>query len=116
MRCQVSSSTLSKPNGRRIIFVAMILAILCLGLACKSRPNAPVLHQGVGVIEEVDREAAKVQINHEEIKGYMPAMSMPYRVKDKTILTTISPGDQVEFTMEDGPAGLFILELKKKEK
>ena len=113
MRCRVSSSRLSKTGGRRIFLAALVL---CLGLACKSKPSAPVLHQGVGVIEEVDREAAQVQINHEEIKGYMPAMSMPYRVKDTTILAAMNPGDRVEFTMEDGPAGLFILELKKKEK
>jgi protein SCO1 len=96
------------------IFLAAFL--LCLCLSCKSRPSAPVLHQGVGVIEEIDRNTAQVQINHEEIKGYMPAMSMPYRVKDKNILALINPGDKVDFTMEDSPAGIFILELKIKEK
>jgi Cu(I)/Ag(I) efflux system periplasmic protein CusF len=105
-------------NKHRTKLSFLVALLLCVGLsaACKSTPKAPVIHQGTGVIEEINETAAQVQINHEEIKDYMPAMSMPYRVKDKAILTTVKQGDTVEFTMEDSSAGIFITELKKKEK
>ena len=103
---------MSKTGWIRILLAALCLCLGC-SAACKRKATEPVLHQGVGVIEEIDQETAKIQINHDEIKGYMPAMSMAYRVKDKTILTLVKPGDKVEFTMEDSPAGIFILELKK---
>jgi Cu(I)/Ag(I) efflux system protein CusF len=87
-----------------------------LATSCSKKPSVPVIHEGVGVIEEVDQEASTIQINHEEIKGYMPAMSMPYKVKDKSLLEKIKPGDKVNFTMEDSSAGIFIIDLKKQSK
>ena len=106
---------MSRQESGRLSLAAfcIFVVVITVGVACKSR--APVIHQGVGVVEEVDEGAAQIQINHEEIKGYMPAMSMPYRVKDKTLLGVAKPGDKVEFTMEDSSAGIFIIELKKAE-
>ena len=34
-------------------------------------------------------------IKHEEIKGFMPAMTMPYEVKDVRLLDGIAPGDLI---------------------
>lgn len=87
-----------------------------MGASCKTKPAAPVMHEGVGVIEEVNKEAAIVQINHEDLKNYMPAMSMPFKVKNAALLDTIKIGDKVEFTLEDSAAGIFVIELKKKTK
>lgn len=94
--------------------VWLVAICLCLGLGAACRSKAPVIHQGVGVIEEVNHETARVQINHQEIKGYMPAMSMAYRVRDKAILDSVKSGDEVEFTMEDSAAGVFVLAISKK--
>ncbi|MBI3649753.1 MAG: copper-binding protein [Acidobacteria bacterium] len=84
-----------------------------MGAACKQRVTAVVTHEGVGVIEEVDTEASVIQINHEAIDDYMPAMSMPYKVKDKALLEKIKTGDKVAFTVEDSAAGIFVIDVKK---
>jgi Cu/Ag efflux protein CusF len=42
-----------------------------------------------------------VELNHEEIKGLMPPMTMEYYVKDKALLQGIKVGQKVDFTIED---------------
>ena len=98
---------------RKTILLATFLLLTLLGAACSKKPTAPVIHKGTGVIEEVNQEASTIQINHEAIPDYMPAMSMPYKVKDNSLLASIKTGDKVDFTVEDRPAGIFVIDLKK---
>ncbi|HEX8183376.1 MAG TPA: copper-binding protein, partial [Blastocatellia bacterium] len=65
------------------------------------------------VIEEVYKDLARVQINHEDIKDLMPAMSMPYTVKDTSLLDSVAVGDHVEFGLLSTPDGLVLVEMKK---
>ena len=95
----------------RKIFVVLLFGLLSL-TACR-KPT--VVYQGAGSVEEVHKDTATIQINHEEIKGLMPAMSMPYRVKDKAMLDAVKPGDKVDFTVEDSSAGIFLIDIKKAE-
>lgn len=76
-----------------------------------SNPN---VHRGVGVIQSVDRENASVQIDHEPIKGFMPAMDMPYQVKDKSLLDEIAPGDKVDFWIEGASSGSVVVRIHKR--
>lgn len=100
----------------KTLLTATLLTVSLLGASCNKKPSTPVLHEGVGVIEEVNKEAATVQINHEDLKGYMPAMSMPFKVKNVALLDTVKTGDKVDFTLEDSSAGIFVIELKKRTK
>lgn len=102
-------------NHRKTTLLAALLLLALCAASCQKKPSTPVIHEGVGVIEEVNAEAATVQINHEEIKGYMPPMSMPYKVKDKSLLEQVKTGDKVDFTVEDSSAGIFLINLKRKE-
>ena len=92
-----------------------IVVILLFGLVLAACRKPTTVYQGVGLVEEVHKDTATVQINHEEIKGLMPAMSMPYRVKDKALLDAVKPGDKVDFTVEDSSSGIFLIGLKKAE-
>ena len=99
---------------------AILVLSLGLTLSCKHsqspQPGVGAVHHGVGVIESIDKEMATVQINHEDIKDYMPAMSMPYPVKDKSLLDSVSPGDRVEFSLEGTSKGDVVSEIKRIEK
>jgi Cu/Ag efflux protein CusF len=91
-----------------------ILIVLLFGLVALSACRKPTtVYQAIGQVEEVQRETSMIQINHEEIKGLMPAMSMPYRVKDKAMLDMVKPGDKVDFTVEDSSAGIYLTAIKK---
>jgi protein SCO1/2 len=70
----------------------------------------PNIYRGVGVVEEANKETATVQINHEDIKDFMPAMSMPFKVRSRSLLDLISVGDHVEFRVT---GDLVIISIKK---
>jgi Cu/Ag efflux protein CusF len=70
-------------------------------------------YQGVGVVQATDAKRPSIEIDHEEIKGLMPAMSMEFYVKDKSLLGGLKPGDRVEFTIENGVGGIKITEIRR---
>ena len=55
-----------------------------------------------GLVVSVDPAARTAVVSHREIKGYMPAMSMPFRF-DK--LDGLAPGMHIEFELRSGKAG-----------
>ena len=71
--------------------------------AADSNASASAAHERVfqvkGVVMEVKPDAKSVTIKHEEIPGYMPAMTMPFAVKDPNVLAGVQPGDEVSFRM-----------------
>jgi protein SCO1/2 len=46
-----------------------------------------------GKVVSVDKSHSSVTVNHEEIKGFMSAMTMGYTVKDAKALDALAPGD-----------------------
>jgi protein SCO1/2 len=52
-----------------------------------------------GVIKELKPDGKTVKIEHEEIPGYMAAMTMPFEVKDPRELAGLQAGDEVTFRM-----------------
>ncbi|HEX4646136.1 MAG TPA: copper-binding protein, partial [Verrucomicrobiae bacterium] len=56
-------------------------------------------YQVKGVIKELKPDGKTVEIRHEEVPGYMPAMTMPFEVKDAKELKGLQPGDAVSFRM-----------------
>lgn len=69
---------------------------------------------GIGVVESFDQERATIQIDHEDIKGIMPAMNMPFAVKDKSLLDSVNPGDKIDFWVEATPDGLVVVRIRKR--
>lgn len=91
------------------------IAVELQGLASPGEQNASSNnYHGVGVIDSIDRVGEFVQIDHEDIKDLMPAMNMPYRVKDKSLLDSIAPGDKVDFWLESTPSGLLLVRIQKR--
>jgi protein SCO1/2 len=76
--------------------------------------DADRIYHGVGVIEEIHKDRATVQINHEDIKDFMPAMNMPFQVKDVGLLDSFSVGDRIKFGLQSTPAGLVVVEMEKR--
>jgi protein SCO1/2 len=52
-----------------------------------------------GVVMEVKPGEKSVVIRHEEVPNYMPAMTMPFDVKDTNVLNGIGAGDPVSFRL-----------------
>lgn len=78
-----------------------LLVALCLTAStCGPKPSGPQKRYELkGKIIEVNKVERTATIEHEEIKDYMPAMTMPFFVKDDVELNIIKPGDTISTTL-----------------
>jgi protein SCO1/2 len=80
-----------------------MLPLLWAGLAvivagCRQAPP-PRQYELVGQILAVAPERNEVTIKHEDVKNLMPGMTMPFKVKDASLLAGKTPGDLVTATL-----------------
>ncbi|OFW07606.1 MAG: hypothetical protein A3I61_17605 [Acidobacteria bacterium RIFCSPLOWO2_02_FULL_68_18] len=76
---------------------ALIVAVGVAG-ACGRAPEVRQ-YEVRGQILRIDRDRSEVLVDHEDIKGFMPAMTMPYTVNDPALLDGKSPGDLITATL-----------------
>jgi Cu/Ag efflux protein CusF len=69
-------------------------------IASLKPPAAPKFVTGVGKIIALTPQSHEVVIEHGAIKDFMDAMTMGYKVSSSSLLKGLSPGDQVEFTLD----------------
>jgi protein SCO1/2 len=72
-----------------------------LAFAACGRPSDPPgrEYELQGQILAVRPERSEVVIKHGDIKNFMPGMTMPFKVKDKSLLEGKQPGDLVTATL-----------------
>ncbi len=83
------------------------ILFLALGLVsgCKQSPaptagtDEPRVFQVKGVIQNIERPQKRIVIRHEEIPGYMPAMAMPFEVRDAGELNGLSTNEPITFRL-----------------
>ena len=56
-----------------------------------------------GQVLAVKADTNEILVKHEDIPGFMPAMTMPYVVKDAAILKDRAPGDLITATLMVAP-------------
>ncbi len=61
----------------------------------------------------INRNEGWVEIKHEEIKGLMPAMTMEFWLKNRSLVDQVSVGDRVDFTVVETRKGEYVTKLKK---
>ena len=65
------------------------------------RPKgAPKTVSGEAKVIALVPESGEIVLAHEEIKGFMDAMTMGYKVSPLSLLKTVKPGDSVQFTID----------------
>jgi protein SCO1/2 len=89
---------------------AALAAILVVGsISCgKSKPVKTHRYELKGKVHSVDKQIGQATIEHEDIKDFMPGMTMPFNVKEKWTLNVMEPGDEITATLviEDGRSWL----------
>jgi len=68
---------------------------------------------GKGVVTKINFELVLVELDHEEIKGLMPKMTMEFYVKEKSELEKLKVGDRVDFVLEDNAGAKQITSIKR---
>ncbi len=85
---------------RRLGLAALLLALAALGCDVAQHSQRARRVEARGVVEAVDPALRQVVIDHEDIPGVMPAMSMSFDVGDSYLLEGLEPGQTIEFTLE----------------
>ncbi|MBN8488582.1 MAG: copper-binding protein [Burkholderiales bacterium] len=68
-----------------------------------------------GEVRKIDREAGKLTIKHADIKSLdMPAMTMVFQVRDKSMLEKLQVGTRIQFQVVSEAGKFVVTELKVK--
>ena len=92
----------SKPSRLRPVgWFCLLLSILIFtglisGTVARSETTNFFVH---GVLKEIRPAEHQLVISHEYIPGFMDAMTMPFNVKDDTILTNVTAGTEITFQL-----------------
>lgn len=79
-----------------------VAAVLLAADGACSKPAPPIpiktynLH---GVVVSLDRQDHTAKVQHQEIKGFMEAMTMDYAVKDSADWAKLRPGETIDATL-----------------
>ena len=88
------------------------LAVVILVAACRQEPPARQ-YELQGQILGIEASRNEVLIKHGDIKGFMPAMTMPFTVKDAALLSGKQPGDLVTATLVVGDTNAHLSALTR---
>jgi protein SCO1 len=117
---------MNETGSRSAWILCVAIAGLCLGLvACSSQPKqsetpTPAATQSQqpqsqlqrydlkGKVVSIDKAGKNVTVDHEDIPGFMGAMTMAYPVKDEHLLDTLSSGDQITAKVVSGGGEVWL--------
>jgi Cu/Ag efflux protein CusF len=77
-----------------------------------SSPSAEKASAVDGVVRKVDKAGSKVTVSHGPLPNGMPAMTMPFRVKEAAWLDRMKAGDKIRFVPEDVDGALTIVRFE----
>ncbi len=89
-----------------------VLSLATAAAACGKRPDQRTFALQ-GQVQSIDAPRRLVVVKHEEIKGFMPAMTMPYEVEDAGALASLAPGDLINSTLVVFSNGAHLTNIRK---
>src|SRR5712675_941354 len=93
MRSLTLFSARGRPARLVLIFCSAILFSAC------GTPSGRRTYTLQGQVLAVAPNRGEATIKHEDIKGFMPAMTMPYKVQEAKEYETLVPGDLINATL-----------------
>jgi protein SCO1/2 len=80
-------------------FFALIVFTALTGFGCRAPAPAARTYELKGQVLAIDQARQELTVNHADIPGFMPAMTMPYKVRDATLLKGRTPGELIAATL-----------------
>lgn len=84
-------------RNRTYTFFLIVIIALVSGAAC--RHSNEQRYELKGKVVAVEKDKRLVTVAHEDIKGYMPGMVMPFSLKDDWPFDILVSGDQITATL-----------------
>ncbi len=78
---------------------ATLAALVVLVLGACNEEGGPGVYATRGTVEDVDHAGAQALVDHEDVPGLMPAMTMNFAVPDEEVLARLAPGQVIEFDL-----------------
>ena len=96
----------------RLALAYAVLAATLMSACAQKKPDERryPLH---GQVLSVEPDRQLVTIKHDDIKGFMPAMTMPYQVEEAKALGGLAPGDLIDATLVVFSNGAHLTTIKK---
>lgn len=88
----------------------LILSLWFSLAACLSGYSAQF--EVTGAVMQLRPETGSVVVAHDDIPGFMPAMTMPFKARDSEELKNLKVGDRIQFVFEVGEAESFAFNFK----
>jgi len=82
-----------------LLVVTLLTGLSVAVVAVSGQTQQPARHAMKGMVLRVDPARKSVIISHDAITGVMPAMAMPFEVRDAKELNGLVPGTIVSFTL-----------------
>lgn len=95
---------------------AMVLLLLAGVVAMDGRceePGSGRHYEVRGIVREPVSEEGTIMVEHEDVPGLMPSMTMPFAVRDAAEAKDLKPGDGISFTLSVGEGSAFISRIRK---
>jgi protein SCO1/2 len=92
---------------------ALWLSLVLLAAACGGASGDRREYRLEGQVLSVQPDQKEATIKHEEIKGFMAAMTMPYMVLDAKEYESIAPGDLITATLVVEPNRGYLENVRK---
>ena len=100
-------------RAHAVLFQGVLsLCLIAAAAACAKAPDQRVFTLQ-GQVQSLDAPRKLVIVKHEEIKGFMPAMTMPYEVEDAKAIDTLAPGDLINASLVVFSNGAHLTSIKK---
>jgi protein SCO1 len=75
--------------------LGLLIVVVALGSACTAEKGYPI----TGQVLSVNAERLELTVKHEDIRGFMPAMTMPFKVRSGEEFGRWKPGDLITATL-----------------
>ena len=114
-----SNSTIMKPSLHHIL-ASLLIGLAALTSACSKKEStestsspakAEVRHPLKGVITEIYADRGELMVKHEEIPGFMMAMTMMFKV-EPAVLEKVQRGDAIKGLMSRRTDGWWLHEVE----
>jgi Cu/Ag efflux protein CusF len=84
------------------VFAGALLCTLLAAPAAYAQQPAKKAHVFRGKVEKVDERTKTLTVNGDDVPGWMPSMTMVYKVDKEAVLKGLKPGVQITATVYDG--------------
>ena len=107
------TTDMNKPGTKSMDMKSMDSKAMDMKGMGMDKQTASTTHDGTGVVKSINAADGVVTVAHEPIKSLSwPSMTMGFKVKDKTLLNQVKPGDKVQFTFVQTGRDYVITNIK----